>query len=463
MANHPYRWISGAFSLVASGRFISIGCFPCPVKSEAESHLLSSAGLCVAFVYSGDSSIRQHPLSFTLNYTRLLAIILLLGIVTKAGAKAKLFTVKSDWYVVLFVLFICYSAFRDNTVTNALRTSLLHVIDIFVPYYVLSRFLDSKEQLNRAIFALLICISPFALVGIFETVKHWHVFNTMKQGLTGARGNLYDIREGALRASAIFGTPIVLGYVMVIGFGLLLYLRPLIKNTRLTTLAGLGFVAALLSTMARGPWVGFVCLCFAFMWTGRGGIKKIASWSLAGVLSLPVLAQTSVGSKFIDLLPFIGNARSDTIEYRTRLIQQSWIVFKRHPWTGSTTFLDTPEMESMRQGQGLIDLVNTFIAIGLPYGIVGLFLFMAIFLGLMWRCFFILNRIPRSEDELILMGRTLFAILASILLMISTVSPIDYIPVLYWTFTGITAAYLNVTEKTINQIRTAKWSIEATP
>jgi hypothetical protein len=51
------------------------------------------------------------------------------------------------------------------------------------------------------------------------------------------------------------------------------------------------------------------------------------------------------------------------------------------------------------------------------------------------------------------MGRALFAILASIMLMIATVSSIDYIPVLYWTFAAIVAAYLKVVENTIKQHR----------
>lgn len=435
-------WILAGFLLV-----LSIALIPSKPKDRIVYYLLL---LCALPLFTaeipGFGGIRYL---FTLNYTRVLALLLLLGMMAKAGTRAKLFAMKSDRYVVLFVLFVCYSAFRDNTFTNALRESLLKILDIFVPYYALSRFVDSKEQLNRAMFALLVCLAPFALIGIFETLKHWHVFNAMKQSLTGAKGNLYDIREGSLRASAIFASPIVLGYVMVIGFGLLMYFKPLIKNSRLFLLAGGGFIAGLLATVARGPWVGFVCLCFAFMWTGRGGVKKIMLWSLAGVASLPVLAQTSAGSKFIDLLPFIGTARSDTIEYRTRLIQQAWIVFKRHPWTGSTTFLETPEMESMRQGQGIIDLVNTFIAIGLPYGIIGLSLFILIFVGLLWRCYFILKKIPESEADLLLMGRILFAILSSILLMILTVSPIDYIPVFYWTFIALTAAYLQVTAKTI--------------
>ncbi|MEQ1738581.1 MAG: O-antigen ligase family protein [Methyloglobulus sp.] len=386
------------------------------------------------------------------NYVRLLTLVLLLGIYLKNIGKIRLFYFKSDAYILAFVVLTSYLSFRDNSFTNGLREFLMNILDILIPYLVLSRFIDNKDQLNRAFVALLIGIAPFALMGIFETLKSWHLFVALKSSYSWGKGG-YDIRDGSLRASAIFASPIVLGYVLAIAFGLLLYLQPLIKNQRFVILAGLTIFVGLLATVARGPWIGFAFLCCAYMWTGREAVKKIALWGVGVVAMLPILAVTPYGEKFINLLPFIGTTRADTVDYRKRLIENAWIVFKRHPWLGSTTYRETPEMESMRQGQGIIDLVNSYIGLVLPYGIVGLSLFLIIFLGLSYRCYFILKRIPPSEVDLLRMGRALFAILASIMLMIATVSSIDYIPVLYWTFAAIVAAYLKVVENTIRQHR----------
>jgi O-antigen ligase len=407
--------------------------------------------LCVIPMFSaeipGFAGIR---FLFNLTYVRLLTLVLLLGIVFKQTNKLRVFSLKSDKYVIFFVLLTSYLSFRDNTFTNALRECVLNILDVLMPYLVLSRFLDTKDQLNRAFIALLIGLASFSLIGSFETLKSWHLFTALKKSYSWSKGG-YDIREGSLRASAIFGSPIVLGYAMVIAFGLLLYLQPFIKNQRLVKLARLAVIAGLLATMARGPWLGLVFLCLAYVWTGREAVKKIVQWGVAGIALIPVISLTSFGNKLIQLLPFIGTAQSETVDYRKRLIEQAWIVFRRHPWFGSTNFLETPEMESMRQGQGIIDLVNTFIQLALPYGIVGLSLFLIIFLTLLFRCFFILKRIPSTEIDLIRMGRVLFAILASIMLMIATVSSIDYIPVFYWVFAGIIAAYLKVVENTISQ------------
>lgn len=393
---------------------------------------------------------------FKLDYPLLLILVILVFPFFKFNAKPKLFSLSSDRYVVLLVLLMTYLSFRDNTFTNALRESFLFFLRIFIPYYMLSRHLADNSQLNRAFIALFIGLAPFAAIGIYETITHWHVYNALSRTLIGHATSSYDFRSGGLRASTIFGSPIVLGYAMTIGFGLLLYLKPLIKNQNFVNLAMFGCSLCILATMARGTWVGFACLGFAYIWTGRDSANKIILWGLAGIASLPVISLTPIGSKFIDLLPFIGTERSDTVDYRKQLIENAWIVFKRNPFLGSTTYLDTPEMESMRQGQGIIDLVNTFVQMGLEYGIVGVLLFLTIFLSLLLRCYLIIKRIPQTEMDLVRMGRALFAILASILVMITTVSSIDYVPVFYWALIGIVAAYLQVAEKTVKQHRVVR-------
>ncbi len=393
-----------------------------------------------------------------LNYPLILVFTIYLGLYLKP-VKPRWFSLSSDRFVLLFYFLAAYSSFRDDTITNGLRESFIFFLKIVVPYFVVSRYLNDLSQLNRGLTALFLGIAPLSLIGVFETLKHWHVYDAMVNVLLGSRGvGGYDMRSGGLRASVNFGSPIVLGYIMVIAFGLLLYLRPFIENQRFANLAGCVIIACLLATMARGPWLGLVAMYFLYLWTGRESLQKIAKWIFLGFAGMPFLAVTSIGKKFLDLLPFIGTTRSDTVDYRARVVEQSWIVFKKHPWFGSTTFREEPEMEVLRQGQGIIDLVNSYVGVALPYGIVGLTLFLIIFVGLIMRCYLILNRIPKEEHDLLRLGRVLFAILCSIMMMIGTVSSIDYIPYSYWLFAGIVAAYLNVTEKTIELYKMKRYS-----
>jgi nitrate reductase NapE component len=393
-----------------------------------------------------------------LNYPLILVFGLLIGAYLQSSAYPRWLSLKTDTFVLLYFVFVGVLSFRDDTFTNGLRDALTIFLKFILPYFVISRYLNDVNQLNRGLMAVLLGVIPLAPIGIFETAKHWHVYDPVVQALRGgqgATGAFYDVRSGELRASVIYGSPIAFGYVLVILFGILLYVKPFIANQRFANLAGAVIILSLLATMARGPWVGLVCLYFAYLWTGPGGMAKIAGWTLTGILSAPLLLLSPAGQTFMNLLPFVGEERTDTVDYRAELMRQSWIVFWRHPWFGSSDYMETPELESMRQGQGIIDIVNTYVEIALEYGLAGLFFFVLTFFGLLLRCYLILPRIPRDEVDLLRMGRVLFAILTAIVLMIGTVSSISYIPYFYWVFAGITVAYLNVAEKTIKARKTS--------
>ncbi len=125
---------------------------------------------------------------------------------------------------------------------------------------------------------------------------------------------------------------------------------------------------------------------------------------------------------------------------------------------GDANYRQAPELEVMRQGQGIIDIVNSYVNIILNYGIVGLCLFFLIFLSLLLSTARILKMLPPDNGDLIRAGRSLFAVLCSILFMIATVSSIDYVPVLYWTIAAITAAYIYVAKNVANKSKTTDYT-----
>jgi O-antigen ligase len=90
-----------------------------------------------------------------------------------------------------------------------------------------------------------------------------------------------------------------------------------------------------------------------------------------------VLFVTPLKEKVIDRLPFIGKAEQDSIEYRGRLSDTSWALVDQHPWFGDP--FATLKMESLRQGQGIIDIVNGYLYTALFTGYVGLSLLCGVF------------------------------------------------------------------------------------
>jgi O-antigen ligase len=116
-----------------------------------------------------------------------------------------------------------------------------------------------------------------------------------------------------------------------------------------------------------------------FIGTGRKPVKCLMLLAAAGGLALPLLAVVPGGQKVLDLLPFIGMVEVENITYRQRLIDNAVIVIQRTPWLGSFDYRSTPQMQSMTQGQGIIDIVNTYIGVALSFGLNGLTLFVVFF------------------------------------------------------------------------------------
>lgn len=395
---------------------------------------------------------------FTLNYARVLSLVILLPaffvLLQSAGKQQRLFSQPADKFVVLFIIVTSLLDFRDDTALNGVRFLFLHFVDLFLPYYVISRSITNMENLNKVLTVLLISVGLLACLAVFETLKNWHIYNHLVQHLIGASAvTTSEVRGGMLRAAVTFMTPIMLGFILTVGFGVYLYLSDFIKDKSLKIMPSIVLIAGLVCTVSRGPWVGFLFLLLVYIWTGRQKVAQYARLMGGFIIILPIFLMTSFGQKFIDLLPFIGTIRAETVDYRARLFDMASIVVQRNPWFGSTTYIDTPEMQTMIQGEGIVDVVNTYLQVVLQYGWVGLILFIAIFVSLL-KNIFVLNKWLYKEDEqLFRLGRSLFSILSATALIIYTVSSVDYIPYYYWVIFGLSSSFIYISKKTIDQVK----------
>lgn len=393
---------------------------------------------------------------FKLNFARALSLFILLPVfftlIQHNSKQMRLFSQPADKFAIIFILLTATLDFRDDSITNGLRFTFLHFIDLFLPYYVISRSITTHSDLTKVLFALLLSISMSTSIAIFEAVKSWSIYNPLGKNLLDiAVLHSSDYRGGILRATATFVTPIALGYVITIGFGLYLYFSPLVRKKDFRQFVPMSLIIGLYVTVARGPWVGFAFLCLVYIWTGKEKLSSYFKLILGTLIGLPILLISGPGQKFIDLLPFIGTIRSDTIEYRERLLDMAIIVIQKNPVLGSTKYLETPEMRSMMQGEGIIDIVNSYIQITLAYGYLGLISFVSIFLVLLWNIYKSVKQLPKEEKDLIRLGRSLFSILSAVALIIYTVSSVDYIPYYYWMLFGLSTSYIYICKQTINQ------------
>ncbi|WP_406822073.1 O-antigen ligase family protein [Pseudomonas sp. KnCO4] len=331
---------------------------------------------------------------------------------------------------------------RETTLTDTLRQTLYLFIDVLLPYYVASRGLRQISDFKDTLLAFVLASFLLALIGVAESVRHWLLYSALVDAM-GVPWSMsgYLNRGGSLRASATTGQAIVLGYVMCVAIGLFLFVQGYVRRPWQRLMGALLLAAGLFAPLSRGPWIGAMVIVVVFVALGKGALRRLALLAVAGMLALPLLTAVPGGDKVLDLLPYIGNVDKDNITYRERLMDNAWIVIQRNPLFGSFDFRNTPEMQSMIQGEGIIDIVNTYINVALRVGLVGLGLFLAFFASVLLGMRKAMRSFPDKDDERRQLGRALLATLAGILVIIFTVSSITFIPVVYWTIAGLGVGY----------------------
>lgn len=388
---------------------------------------------------------------FALDHVRLITLLILMPAFFTLRKRAGTLPFGRAWPDKLLTLYLVLSALlhlRETTLTDSLRQTLYLFTDVFLPYYVSSRALRQLSDFKDAMLAFALAIMVLALIGVFEYSRHWLLYSSLVDAMDLNWGfSNYLARGGSLRASASTGQPIVLGFVISVAIGFYLYLYAGVRSRLQQRLGGLLLAGGLFSTLSRGPWVGAAFIITLFIATGRNSLKRLMLLGLVAVAAIPFLSIIPGGNKLIDLLPYIGTLEKGNITYRERLFENSIIVIQRNPVFGSIDYLSTPEMQTMIQGEGIIDIVNTYLIVALKSGLVGLALFVGFFISIALGLYTSLRGFPDRNAETLRLGRALLATLAGALITISTVSNISVIPIVYWSLAGLGVAYIQMARR----------------
>lgn len=399
---------------------------------------------------------------FELNYVRLLTLTILLPAFLSMRTQSGVLPFgrnMADKILVTYLILTALLTFREANLTSGLRDWFYLFIDIFLPYYVVSRAIKNINDFKDALLSFVLATMLIALIAAFESSRHWLLYDNLISiwGMNWGYG--YLARDGGLRATATAGHSIALGLIMVVGIGFFLFLKDSIKSKFKRRLGGVLLTAGLIAPLSRGPWVGAVALLLVFIATGPNAIRRLFVLGMIAIIALPLVASLPGGEKVINLLPFIGTTEKGSIDYREDLIKNATIVIKRNPLFGSVDYLNTPEMQSMMQGQGIIDVVNTYIGIALNSGFIGLGLFLLLFTVTLWQLYRCFKRLPPDQRELQNLGRSIFATLLAVLVIIFTASSILTIPTIYWSLAGLSVAYIQMLRKDKKIVAGAKNSI----
>ena len=304
----------------------------------------------------------------------------------------------------------------ETTFTDCLRRAFVFFFAIFVPYYVISRGTAKRPALVEALAAFCLSCALMAATAIFESVRHWLLYPEIVK-FWGMAGTTYVMRGDSLRAMASSGHPLELGYLLAIAFGFWLFLQTNVDSSRrrisVSVLLWLGLIAA----YSRGPWIGAVAIYFLFASLSPKGIRKLLQATALSVGTIVVISLTPLADRIVRVMPFLGGTLdSGNIDYRQRLFERSWWIIQQSPILGDQ--YARLKMQDLRQGEGIIDMVNTYMQILLDNGFVGLSLFLTFILVAVYRAFIVSRRLARVDPGTSQLGASLVACTVGTLAMI---------------------------------------------
>lgn len=396
----------------------------------------------------------------TLNFTRELAIVLLLPLFTSLlktkntpGLK-KFGKIASDKLVMAYLSIFCLLYFRGlyapvdpTTFSEGLRYMFYVFCEMFLPYYVASRYIKDFKQLTKIMVAFIFICAIAGSIGVIEVAKSWLLYGDLNEALGVQHAiKTYLARGGMIRASSSLDHSLVLGLVMLVAIGFYIYISKLIQSNTLRMVGFLILIGGFIAPLARGAWLGAFVMLIIYFSMGHQKYRNMSLILLVAWFSIPLLAIIPGGQKVLDLLPFIGTVDKMNVDYRSQLIEQSLLVIKKYPLIGTWNPTGEPEMQVLIQGEGIIDMVNYYIQITLFFGIIGLMALVGFFVSFLYPLYKHIQRYNNQTSLEYLCGKSLLALLIGVFVTISTISALNMVNTVLFFLAGLTVSYIRVTK-----------------
>jgi hypothetical protein len=408
---------------------------------------------------------------FGIHHIRLLSLMILLPAWWTLRKQKDVMSFGANWADRLLLLYLAYQLMlqlSSNSFTNGLRQGLFYAFtDVFLPYYVASRSLRDVKAMHDALASLAVAAALLAVVAIFESFKHWLLYASLNEALDvsfGMGGYLGRGDTGALRAVASTGHSIVLGYVLVIALMLFIGLSTTMNRSFSWKAGVMTLSAGTIAALARGPWVGAVAGLVVYGLCSTNPAKYFARFAGWGASAVVLLLLSPYQDRVIDLIPFVGETDAGNVEYRQRLFDASLVVIQQNPWFGGGDYIDQLAELGMVQGEGIVDLVNTYLAVALSQGLAGLALFLGVFIVSAASLARLVTLSDSRDSAEYAVSQSLLAATGGALVVIATASPILCIPTLYWILAGLCVAShrLLQAERAASNISPSTWRSRAT-
>ncbi len=338
-----------------------------------------------------------------------------------------------DWAVILFFIWQILMEARAVNATSLARGVLWIFFDYIIPYIVIRRFTANYALILTAItFAML----SQSLIGATEAILKWHIHTDIENlaNYYVQMNPMYKYRYGLLRAQASYMNPLIFALFANMSFlcAVIFYMKPGLKvpasYTKLMVYAAIAF--SILGTLSSGSRAGIAGSILIVI------VMLSVNWAIKRKSDPKKLLVSAFFAALIVVFTAGGDVIRENFDYRSRLFDLGSQLMLDEPLFGVPRPQEDPRLASLVQGEGIVDIVNTYLLIGLQYGFPGLILFMyAIFGGLnrLYQC------LRQTEDEKLTIGLFAFASLFVLAFNFATTSAFGWSYLWIWMLLAISS------------------------
>ena len=378
---------------------------------------------------------------FELTPFRIFSLVLLVPAafrLIRSGQSKRPGLVKIDAALLAFglmqlVVYIPYESF-----TNTARRTVLFLLDTYVLYYVFSRATAERVVLRDTLASFWLACAVLVPVVVFEAARSWLLYTNIPFRWGDPNTLSWLFRDGILRAQGPAGHSLTMGISLATAFGFWLYLGSH-QTKRVLWMVGVAMWAGLFATYSRAPWVVAAAILLIYVLLSPTGRRNIVGVTVGVAVAMAGLSVTSFGARILAALPFIGTKEQGNVDYREQVATVSWSLIRQNPLFGD--IFAARYMEELRQGQGIIDLVNTYASVAVFHGLVGATLFVACFAYPALRSAIAMATARQGSQDDANLGAVLVVCMLGTLLMMATASFGGAFEQMAWVLAGLCSAY----------------------
>lgn len=374
----------------------------------------------------------------------------------------------TDLLVFGFALVASISEFMAGGYKDAQNLMFNMLAWVVLPYIFAKSMVEPAGLRVRFAKTIVVLLFLIAAISVYEFrfgATPWRMF--LDPFFPGQARWVTTFRWGFARIAGPYGHAILAGLLFVIGYRIQRWLEwsgawapksrylpwlP-ISQARLLTL---GLLAGVIMSLVRGPWIGAI-LAAVVVAIGRSPYRTMA---ILGTLTLLVLIGLPSGFMFYDYVS-VGRAGAQTVAQESAAYR--WELLTEYAEIAREKFLFGWGLTAWPKVPGMPSIDNHYLLLLLMHGMLGLGLFLAILLSMLWRLLAHGMRQPLAVPSGSSLAFTLASIYVAIAISVATVYlGLQAVP-MFFLITGWAEGYLRSGVEGIGPNRAAPPQAHAPP